>query len=306
MLPVSYIGSTVEKLMFPIMSRLQNNDNQLRSVYLKGCSLLCIVLSPISAIMFVNSEDIVISLLGPQWGDTVVPLQILVTGVVFRTTYKMGDSLAKAVGAVYTRSLREAVYFFCILFGVYFGIQYGLKGAASAVLAAIIIVSLAAYVAVAQLNEETKIKVACVGDSITSDTNYPKDLSGLLGSIYDVKNFGVGRTTVSLEFEKPYYTQPEAQLARSFNPDIVVIMLGTNDARESLYEGIINFTRYYEWMLNRTQRWNSTEQIFLVLPPPIFDNSIELNGTFYSQEVVPRIQQVAQETGLPLIDRWQG
>jgi O-antigen/teichoic acid export membrane protein/polysaccharide pyruvyl transferase WcaK-like protein len=139
MVPVSYIGSTVEKLMFPIMSRLQNNHNQLKSVYLKGCSLLCIILAPISAIMFANSEDIVITLLGPQWGNSVVPLQILVTGVVFRTTYKMGDSLAKAVGAVYARSLREAVYFFCILCGVYFGVQYSLNCAALAVLIAIII-----------------------------------------------------------------------------------------------------------------------------------------------------------------------
>lgn len=145
-------------------------------------------------------------------------------------------------------------------------------------------------------------RVACLGDSITEITGYPEDLQGLLGNSSVVGNFGVTASTVNFYGDKPYIFEPTYWKARNFLPSTVVIMLGTNDARVNMYDKIVNFTKYYEMLLNWTQRWNSTERIFLVIPPPVFNNTLDLNGTFYAQEVVPRIQQVATETGLPLID----
>jgi acyl-CoA thioesterase-1 len=144
-------------------------------------------------------------------------------------------------------------------------------------------------------------RVACLGDSIT-ELGYPEDLQGLLGNSSVVGNFGVTASTVNWYGSKPYIFEQRFRDARNFGPTAVVIMLGTNDARANLYDGIVNFTMYYERLINWTQRWNGTEQIFLVIPPPIFNNTIDLNGTFYAEEVIPRIQQVARETGLPIID----
>ena len=42
-----------------------------------------------------------------------------------------------------------------------------------------------------------KIRVACVGDSITEGTEYPGNLWMLLGTNYTVGNFGVGGTTLT-------------------------------------------------------------------------------------------------------------
>jgi alpha-L-fucosidase 2 len=55
-------------------------------------------------------------------------------------------------------------------------------------------------------------------------------------------------------------------------------------------------------MINRTERWNSTQQIFLVIPPPIFNNTLDLNSTSYVEGVIPRIKQVANDFGLPIVD----
>jgi lysophospholipase L1-like esterase len=81
-------------------------------------------------------------------------------------------------------------------------------------------------------------------------------------------------------------------------------MLGTNDARTDNYAKIVNFTANYDRVINRTRtaRWNSTQQIILVVPPPLFDNDLDLNGTFFAEEVVPRIHQVAIDMKVPLID----
>jgi len=46
----------------------------------------------------------------------------------------------------------------------------------------------------------------------------------------------------------------------------------------------------------------SQPQVFLVMPPPIFDDSLGPNSTILQEQIIPQIRQIANETGLPLID----
>jgi alpha-L-fucosidase 2 len=151
-------------------------------------------------------------------------------------------------------------------------------------------------------NNNKLSRVACLGDSITNMTGYPEELQALLGNRSVVGNFGVNGATVNLWSNKPYYYDLTYRDARNFLPTTVIIMLGTNDARTDNYLKISNFTANYERMVNRTERWNSTQQIFLVIPPPIFNNTLDLNSTSYVEGVIPRIKQVASDFGLPIID----
>ena len=79
-------------------------------------------------------------------------------------------------------------------------------------------------------------------------------------------------------------------------------MLGTNDARTDIYQQISNFVVDYERIIKSIQSLSSKPQIFLVEPPPIFNNTLDLNGTSFAQGVIPRIEQVANATGLPIIN----
>src|SRR3954451_2825248 len=80
-----------------------------------------------------------------------------------------------------------------------------------------------------------KIKVACVGDSITygsglkdrAKESYPVVLQGLLGDKYEVRNFGVSGATLLKKGDKPYDKEKAYPQALDFRPDIVVIKLGT-------------------------------------------------------------------------------
>lgn len=144
-------------------------------------------------------------------------------------------------------------------------------------------------------------RVACIGDSITSDTEYPSDLGMLLGTNYTVKNFGVGRTTVSLQFDKPYLNQPEVQYVEKFEPNIIVIMLGTNDAYLTPQERS-NFVKDYKTLIGLFQALSSKPKIFIVIPPPVFNNTLGLNGATLDNKVIPLIKQTANDLGLKLID----
>jgi alpha-L-fucosidase 2 len=145
------------------------------------------------------------------------------------------------------------------------------------------------------------IRVACVGDSITSDTKYTDDLSSMLGENYTVGNFGVGRTTVSLQFNKPYMNQPAFQDAQRFNPDIVVIMLGTNDAYLTEQQRS-NFVNDYKALINSFSSLPSNPKVYIVVPPPVFNNTIGLHAEILDNDVIPLVRKTAIDLGLPRID----
>jgi acyl-CoA thioesterase-1 len=148
------------------------------------------------------------------------------------------------------------------------------------------------------------IRVACVGDSLTQSTEYPYDLRMLLGTAnYTVRNFGVGSTTVSLSSETPYMNTSAFQSALDFQPNIVIIMLGTNDAQTSLRLYNTSFVDDYVKLVNAFQGLSSKPKIWIVLPPPIFSNqSDKISPEYFKLTVIPCIEQAANETTLPIID----
>lgn len=147
------------------------------------------------------------------------------------------------------------------------------------------------------------IRVACVGDSITEGTDYPMDLQELLGDNYTVGNFGVGDSTVLLDTEKPWMYQTEFQSARRFLPNVVIIMLGTNDARPDYYMHIDEFVDDYRELVGEFEALGESKpRIWLVKPPPILNDSLGPTNANLIEGVIPRIQEVAEELNLPVID----
>ncbi len=124
----------------------------------------------------------------------------------------------------------------------------------------------------------------------------------MLGSNYIVGNFGVIGTTVLLNTNNPYINQSAFEDAKGFQPDIVVVMLGTNDAQINNYLSIDKFKPDYEELINQMLTSASNSRIFLVKPPPIFTNTLDLKNSNLVEGVIPRIEQLAHEQGLPIID----
>ena len=67
---------------------------------------------PASVVAVLVAPEVIHVLLGdgPKWDDVMVPFQIFAAGLIFRTSYKISDSLARAMGTVYRRAWRQAVY----------------------------------------------------------------------------------------------------------------------------------------------------------------------------------------------------
>ncbi len=170
----------------------------------------------------------------------------------------------------------------------------------------ILLISLIAIIVIYEINlnnssSDTPIRVACIGNSITY-CGYPDKLQGDLGINYTVRNFGLNSTTVLLNTELPYIYQFEFTRAKHFLPDIAIVMLGTNDARTDHFKSIENFISDYSKLINELQVLENCPKIFLVLPPPLFPNDFSLENENLVEGIIPRIEQIANEKGLQIID----
>ena len=146
------------------------------------------------------------------------------------------------------------------------------------------------------------IRVACIGDSITRGSGYSDKLQNSLGANYSVRNFGFDSTTVLLNTDTPYMHQVEFNRSKYFLPDIAVVMLGTNDARTDYFKSIDSFVSDYLQLIDELQALESEPEIFLVKPPPLFDNIFSLENENLVEGIIPRIEQIANDKGLEVID----
>eukprot|EP00698_Gefionella_okellyi_P000720 TRINITY_DN1064_c0_g1_i1.p2 TRINITY_DN1064_c0_g1~~TRINITY_DN1064_c0_g1_i1.p2 ORF type:complete len:401 (+),score=96.89 TRINITY_DN1064_c0_g1_i1:30-1232(+) len=142
------------------------------------------------------------------------------------------------------------------------------------------------------------IKVACVGDSITAGS-YPADLQALLGSTYNVTNFGVSGTTVLKNGDSPYWNQPAYHRALASSPDIVVIQFGTNDAKTFNWgPHSADFEPDYTALIKSFQQLASQPTIFISIPPPLQKPVYSMNQTVINTILPGLIRKIASANGL--------
>ncbi|MGP8307963.1 lipopolysaccharide biosynthesis protein [Vibrio sp. YIC-376] len=138
-MPSMLIGQVLERIMFPLYSRLQNDRKKAKDYYGNAVALSSAVMAPMSVLFIVLGPEIVHLILGSGWSETVLPLQILSCTIIFRMGYKVNDPLTKATGLVYQRAFILAIYAFAVAGGAYVGSWWGLPGVSLGVSLAIVL-----------------------------------------------------------------------------------------------------------------------------------------------------------------------
>ncbi|MGZ4677002.1 MAG: lipopolysaccharide biosynthesis protein [Acidimicrobiia bacterium] len=151
--PAQLLGQVMDRVIFPVIARFQDNQKRVASAYLRGVSLVSMLTIPGSVLAVLLGPEIIHVLLGGghKWDDVVVPFQIFSAGLLFRTSYKISDSLARAMGTVYQRALRQAIYAVAVVVGALIGSEFGLEWVAVGVTGAIVL----NYLLMAQLSLRT-------------------------------------------------------------------------------------------------------------------------------------------------------
>lgn len=128
------INPIVTRVGFPVMSRVQNHPEQLRSIYLQTLRMTASVNFPLYAGIAVFAPELVVVLFGAKWTGSVDILRILALWGMFRSTMNPVGSLLLAVGKA-ELSFQWNMTLVLIIPGVlWWGSHFGTIGLASGLL----------------------------------------------------------------------------------------------------------------------------------------------------------------------------
>jgi len=171
--------------------------------------------------------------------------------------------------------------------------------------------SLAVMRTPAGLGAGEKIRVACVGASITAGVgtahpateNYAAQMQARLGPRYDVRNFGVSGCTLLKRGDHPFWDAPACAQALAFNPHLVVVDLGGNDSKAANWAHHAELADDARALIATFRGLPARPRVLLALPLPCFNPpSSGINDTIITQKIIPILRTVAFETGTELID----
>lgn len=157
----------------------------------------------------------------------------------------------------------------------------------------------------------SQTKVACIGDSITfgarienrEDNSYPAQLQDSLGADWLVGNFGNNGSTLLKKGNKPYWKQRQFTDAQKFNPDIVIIKLGTNDTKPgNIDKHKEDFIKDYLDLINIFKALPSNPKIYVCLPVPAFPGNFRITNKVLVSEIIPRIKEVIKKAKVETIN----
>ena len=160
---------------------------------------------------------------------------------------------------------------------------------------------------------QDKIKVACVGNSITYGSGvadrevnaYPVKLQGMLGDKYEVGNFGKPGATLLNKGHRPYTQQQEYKDALAFAGDIVVIHLGINDTDPRNWPNYQDeFIGDYRALMQSFREVNPKVRFLLARMTPLSDRHrrFESGTRDWHAEIQLAIECIAKAEGVQLID----
>lgn len=135
--PAVILGQVLDRVLFPTMALVQREPARLARAYRSGVAGCALIVLPASVALAIVAPELVLFVLGPGWISAAAPLQILAVGMLFRTSYKLSDSVARATGVVYARAWRQAVFAVAVTVGALVGQRWGVAGVACGVVMAI-------------------------------------------------------------------------------------------------------------------------------------------------------------------------
>jgi PST family polysaccharide transporter len=135
--PAYGFGTVLDAVLFPAMAKVQDDAKRLATAYRRGVGLIALLVLMPSMVIVVLAPELIQVALGPKWMPVVAPFRILGLGMLFRTSYKMSDSITRSTGAVYRRAWRQGAYAALVLVGAWIGQHWGMSGVAWGTLGAV-------------------------------------------------------------------------------------------------------------------------------------------------------------------------
>lgn len=117
-----------------------------------------------------------------------------------------------------------------------------------------------------------------------------------------MRNFGVSGHTMLQKGDCPYMANQAYQACKDFNPDIVVVKLGTNDSKQRNWVYKEEFAGDMQKMIDELKALPSHPRICLAYPAKALKPSFDISDSVIVNEVKPLIDKMAKKNRLQVID----
>lgn len=154
-------------------------------------------------------------------------------------------------------------------------------------------------------------KVAFIGNSITIGSGlsnpkeqcYPSQFGVFVGDEYEIGNFAVSGRTMLKKGDFPIWNEPQFPQALEFKPDILFIMLGTNDSKPQNWDDFGNeYKDDYIAMIDTFMQAENPPEVWACLPPPAYAVQWGIRDSVIKDEMIPIIEEIIVEKGLGRVD----
>lgn len=160
----------------------------------------------------------------------------------------------------------------------------------------------------AALMGQSQVKVACVGNSITENRGiavgekYPDVLQTLLGNGCEVRNYGLGGRTLLKKGDHPYWNEGKYSDVLEWQPDVVIIKLGTNDSKPQNWKYKDEFAGDYAAFIQSFRQLPSKPLVYVCFPVPVMEDKWGITDSIVKNEVTPIVRAVAKKAHVKTID----
>jgi len=171
LLPLSHTTGSMNKVLFPVMSSVQDEYDRFRRGYLATVRLSALLTFPALTALWTAADIIIPFVYGPMWEGTVSLLQIVAVAGFFRVLVNSHGLVIQARGQARAEAARQVLWLiFVVIFGL-IGSRAGVSGVAIGITLAAVIFCISM----------TRLALPIVGVSVIDWLNTMR--TGLISSI---------------------------------------------------------------------------------------------------------------------------
>lgn len=126
MLPLQNISWVLSKVMFPVLSKVNEDMERLQRAYMKMLKSIAILTFPLMTLLFVLAPELIIAIYGPKWSTVADLIRILCFSGMFQSLGTISGIIFQSVGKPNIQLKMGLWYALVIFVGLALCIQFGL------------------------------------------------------------------------------------------------------------------------------------------------------------------------------------
>lgn len=149
--PVVYVSRSIVGVMFPSLALIQDDHARVRGVFVRMTGAVALTTFPLCLGLAVAAEPLVVGVLGPQWRDTVPPLQILSVAALVQSISTLAGTLYLSQGRADLHFRVTALQRIATMIAIVAVVRWGVLGVAGAQVAAALVSAVPTFIVACRL-----------------------------------------------------------------------------------------------------------------------------------------------------------